>query len=246
MQLAGRVALITGAARGIGREIALAFAQAGADLALCDLRAEDLQETRRSAEALGRQVLTEATDVTQGEAVAALVHRVLDKFQRVDILVNNAGITRDALLVRMKEDDWDAVLAVNLKGAFLCTRAVAPVMMRQRSGRIVNLASVIGLMGNAGQTNYAASKAGLIGLTKSVAKELASRGITVNAIAPGFIETEMTQALSEDTKAHWCARIPMGCFGHPSDVAQAALFLASDAARYITGQVVQVDGGLAM
>lgn len=246
MRLAGKTALVTGATRGIGREIALTFAREGAQVAVCGRTAAALAalKTELEAAAGGRPALTFPVDVSQAEPVAAMVAAILDNWGKLDILVNNAGITRDALLVRMTSDDWDQVLAVNLTGTFLCTRAVARTMMRQRSGRIINLASVVGLMGNPGQANYAASKAAVIGLTKSVARELGSRGITVNAIAPGFIETEMTGALPAAAAAHWTAQIPLGGFGSPRDVAEAALFLASDAARYITGQVLQVDGGL--
>lgn len=246
MLLANKVALVTGAGRGIGRAIAVRFARAGADVALCGRTLEPLKEVQTQVEAAGRRALRFTVDVADAAAVEGMVQTILDKWGRLDILVNNAGITRDGLLIRMKEEDWEAVLAVNLTGTFHCTRAVARVMMRQHSGRIINLASVVGLTGNAGQTNYAASKAGVIGLTKSVARELAGRGVTVNAIAPGFIETEMTQRLAEDLKAQWQARIPLGAFGHPEDVAEAAVFLASEAARYITGQVLQVDGGLGM
>lgn len=253
MQLAGKKALVTGGTRGIGREIALSFAREGADVAICgrDPTAlaqvqEQLEIAGLSAGQAGRQALGIQADVASAASVEQLIQTALDKFGALDILVNNAGITRDGLLIRMKDDDWQQVLAVNLTGTFLCTRAVARVMMRQRRGRIINLASVVGLTGNPGQTNYAASKAGIIGLTKSVARELAGRGITVNAIAPGFIETEMVQALSDALKAQWSAQIPVGAFGHPRDVAAAAVFLASDAAGYITGHVLTVDGGLSM
>ena len=244
MRLSGKTALVTGATRGIGREIALLFAREGADVAICGRTGPALAVVKAEIESAGRRCQAFVVDVSQAAAVEAMTAKLLDNWGRLDILVNNAGMTRDGLLVRMKDEDWDSVLAVNLKGTFLCTRAVARTMMRQRSGRIINLASVVGLMGNAGQANYAASKAGIIGLTKSVARELGSRGVTVNAIAPGFIETEMTQALSADAKTQWQAQIPLGRFGQSSDVAQAALFLASEAANYITGQVLQVDGGL--
>ena len=243
-RLAGKTALVTGATRGIGREIALVFAKEGADVAVCGRTANALDDVAAQIQAAGRQVLASPADSSQAEPVERMVADLLDKWGRIDILVNNAGIARDTLLIRMKHEEWDSVLTVNLKGTFLCMRAVARAMMRQRSGRIINLASVVGLMGNPGQAHYAASKAGIIGLTKSVARELGGRAVTVNAIAPGLIETEMTEALSEDLKTHWKAQIPLGSFGQPMDVAQAAVFLASDAARYITGQVLQVDGGL--
>ena len=244
MRLKGKTTLVTGATRGIGREIALVFAREGADVAICGRTGPALDAVKTEIESAGRRCQAFVVDVSQAAAVEAMTAKLLDNWGRLDILVNNAGMTRDGLLVRMKDEDWDSVLAVNLKGTFLCTRAVARTMMRQRSGRIINLASIVGLMGNAGQANYAASKAGIIGFTKSVARELGSRGVTVNAIAPGFIETEMTQALSDEAKTQWQAQIPLGRFGQSSDVAQAALFLASEAANYITGQVLQVDGGL--
>ena len=245
-QLAGQVAIITGGARGIGREIAVAFAREGADCALFDINEQVLAQTVQELEALGRRAVGLVVDVTNASAVDAAVAKVLDKLSRIDILVNNAGITQDGLLVRMDDSQWDRVLTINLKGTFLCTRAVGKVMLKARRGRIVSIASVVGLIGNPGQANYAASKAGIIGLTKSVAKELGSRSITCNAIAPGFIQTEMTQRLPDDVKQRLFASIPLGAFGQPSDVAQAALFLVSDAARYITGHVLVVDGGLAM
>ena len=244
MRLKGQTALVTGATQGIGREIALLFAREGADVAICGRTGPTLDAVKAEIEATGRRCQAFVVDVSQAAAVEAMTAKLLDNWGRLDILVNNAGMTRDGLLVRMKDEEWDSVLAVNLKGTFLCTRAVARAMMRQRSGRIINLASIVGLIGNAGQANYAASKAGIIGLTKSVARELGSRGVTVNAIAPGFIETEMTQALSAGAKSQWQAQIPLGRFGQPSEVAQVALFLASEAANYITGQVLQVDGGL--
>jgi 3-oxoacyl-[acyl-carrier protein] reductase len=244
--LTGRTALITGGARGIGLTIARRFAQAGADCVLFDLDAQSLEQAASEIHALGRKAEFFQVNVTKGDEVSSAVEKTLDKVGRVDILINNAGITRDGLILRMSEDDWDAVLSVNLRGAFLATKAVARSMMKQRYGRIINIASIIGVMGNAGQANYAASKAGLIGLTKSTAKEFASRGVTCNAIAPGFIQTDMTHALPEETRKRLQEHIPMGTLGEPIDVAEAALFLVSDAARYITGQVLVVDGGMVM
>ena len=246
MSLANQVALITGGARGIGKEIATLFAREGADLALFDVNAQVLEQTASELRALGRRVEGLVVDVTDASAVEAAVLKVLDKLSKIDILVNNAGITHDGLVVRMEESQWDRVLDINLKGTFLCTRAVAKAMLKARRGRIVSIASIVGLIGNPGQANYAASKAGVIGMTKSVAKELATRGITCNAIAPGFIKTEMTDRLADEAKQRLQALIPMGTLGEPRDVAQAALFLVSDAARYITGHVLVVDGGLAM
>ncbi|HEX9779847.1 MAG TPA: 3-oxoacyl-[acyl-carrier-protein] reductase [bacterium] len=246
MQLASQVALVTGGARGIGREVALTLAKAGADIALFDVNAELLAQTAKELQALGRRVEGFAVDVTDGKQVDEGVGKVLDKLGRIDILINNAGITKDGLLIRMDDAQWDRVLAINLKGTFLCTRAVAKHLLKQRRGRIVNIASIVGLIGNAGQANYAASKAGVIGLTKTVAKELASRGVTCNAIAPGFIKTDMTDALPEQAKQRLLEAIPLGTLGEPADVAQAALFLVGEAARYITGHVLVVDGGLAM
>ena len=246
MQLEGQAAIVTGGARGIGREIALLLAREGADIALFDVNAQTLEQTTGELRQLGRRAEGLVVDVTDGEQVEQGVGKVLDKLGRIDILVNNAGITKDGLLIRMDDAQWDRVLDINLKGTFLCTRAVAKHMLKQRRGRIVSIASIVGLIGNPGQANYAASKAGVIGLTKTVAKELASRGITCNAIAPGFIKTEMTDVLSEQAKQRLQEAIPMGTLGEPRDVAQAALFLVSEAARYITCQVLVVDGGLAM
>ena len=246
MPLTDQVALVTGGAQGIGREIALVLAKAGADLALFDIKADTLERTVQELRALGRRAEGFVVDVTDGKQVDEGVVKVLDKLGRLDILINNAGITKDGLIVRMDDAQWDRVLAINLTGAFLCTRAAARVMLRQRRGRVVSIASIVGLIGNPGQANYAASKAGVIGLTKAVAKELASRGVTCNAVAPGFIKTEMTEALPEAAKQRLQDAIPMGTLGEPMDVAQAALFLVSDAARYITGHVLVVDGGLAM
>jgi len=246
MQLANQVALITGGARGIGREMARVFAREGAETALFDINPEPLEQTAKELRALGRRAEGLVVDVTDGKQVDEGVAKVLDKLGRIDILINNAGITKDGLLVRMDEAQWDRVLTINLKGTFLCTRAVAKQMLKQRRGRIVSIASIVGIIGNPGQANYAASKAGIIGMTKAVAKELAGRGITCNAIAPGFIKTEMTDTLPEEAKQRLMNAIPMGMLGDPTDVAQAALFLVSDAARYITGHVLVVDGGLAM
>lgn len=244
--LEGKTALVTGGAQGIGREIALLFAREGADLALFDRDAESLEKTRLEVEALGRRAVALAVDVSRTPAVQEAVNKVIDTLERIDILVNNAGITRDNFLLRMSEEEWDSVVAVNLKGVFNVTRAAARAMMKKRAGRIISIASVIGLVGNAGQVNYAASKAGIIGFTKSVAKELASRGITANAIAPGFIETRMTGVLPEEVKKKILSGIPLGKYGMPADVANAALFLASGMSGYITGQTIVVDGGMVM
>jgi 3-oxoacyl-[acyl-carrier protein] reductase len=246
MRLTGQVALVTGGARGIGRDIALLFAREGADVALFDVNEALLSQTAEELRALTRRAEGISVDVTDGKQVDEGVAKVLDKLGRIDILINNAGITKDGLLIRMDDAQWDRVLNINLRGTFLCTRAVAKHMLKQRRGRIVSIASIVGLIGNPGQANYAASKAGIIGFTKAVAKELASRGVTCNAIAPGFIKTEMTEALPEQAKQRLMEAIPMGTLGEPADVAQAALFLVSDAARYITGHVLVVDGGLAM
>jgi len=246
MQLANQVAIVTGGARGIGRDIALLFATEGADVALFDINQEPLEHTAQELRALGRRAEPFVVDVTSAAAVEEAVSKVLDKLGKIDILINNAGITQDGLLVRMDETQWDRVLDINLKGTFLCTRAVAKAMLKARRGRIVSIASIVGLIGNAGQANYAASKAGIVGLTKAVAKELASRGVTCNAVAPGFIKTEMTERLPEEVKARLLSQIPMASLGEPSDVAEGCLFLVSDAARYITGHVLVVDGGLAM
>lgn len=244
MMLEGRVTLVTGGGRGIGREIALTFAREGSDIAICDVNKESLEEARAQIETAGRKCLTFVVDVTNWGQVEEMVSKILDNLRKVDILINNAGITRDGLLVRMSEADWDAVLDINLKGAFNCTKAVAKPMMKQRWGRIVNIASIIGIMGNAGQANYAASKGGIIAFTKSVAKELASRNINVNAIAPGFIQTDMTKKLPDNYKEEMLKMIPLNRFGEPKDVAETALFLVSDRASYITGHVIKVDGGM--
>jgi len=244
--LDGKVALVTGAARGIGRAIAEELARAGADLALCDLQVEWLADTAKAVESLGRKAQCWAVNVSDSAAVNQVVGDVVKLCGKIDVLVNNAGITKDGLLIRMSDQDWDDVLNVNLRGSFLFTRAVARPMMKQRSGCIVNIASIIGLIGNAGQCNYAASKAGLIALTKSSAKELAARNIRVNAVAPGFIESKMTEALGEEIRKKMLDAIPMGRFGQPADVAGAVLFLVGDASSYVTGQVLTVSGGMVM
>lgn len=245
-RLQDKVAVITGSGRGIGCAIATLFAQEGARIVLSDVSESLLSEAEASVGALGAETLRCTADVTDQSQVEGMVKKVVDKFGRIDILVNNAGITKDALLIRMGEAEWDSVLTVNLKGAFLCTKAVARVMLKQRAGKIVNIASIIGLVGNPGQANYAASKGGLIALTKSLARELASRNITVNAIAPGFIKTDMTDKLSEDSKKALLERIPLHRLGETSDVAQLALFLATKESDYMTGCVIRVDGGMAI
>jgi 3-oxoacyl-[acyl-carrier protein] reductase len=245
-QLENQIAVVTGAGRGIGQAIALKLAASGADIVAVDLKLEFLQQTVEEVWKLGRKAWAIAANVAEAASVESAAEQILKEAGRVDILVNNAGITRDGLLMRMSEADWDAVLDINLKGAFLFTKAFTRVFLKQKSGRIINIASVIGLIGNAGQCNYAASKAGVIGFTKSVARELASRGITANAIAPGFIETKMTEALGSEAREALLKQIPLASLGQPEDVANAALFLASPAARYVTGQVLAVDGGLAM
>ena len=246
MLVKDKVAVVTGGARGIGKEIALKLAKEGANICICDVNEEELEKTTKELESLGREAIGLKVDVTNFSAVEGMVQKVLDKFSKIDILINNAGITRDNLLLRMKEAEWDAVLNVNLKGTFNCTKAVSKVMIKQRSGRIVSIASIIGLIGNAGQSNYAASKGGIISFTKSVAKELASRNINVNAIAPGFIKTDMTAKLSEELQNSMLKLIPLNRFGDPGDVANITLFLVSELSNYVTGHVIQVDGGMVM
>ena len=246
MRLKDKVALVTGSAQGIGREIALVFAREGADVIISDINIEKAAKTSTEIEALGRRSLALQLNVTDYASVEEGVNKILDKFGKVDILVNNAGITKDGLLLRMSEADWDAVINVNLKGTFNCTKAVSKVMIKQRGGRIINIASIIGIIGNAGQANYSASKAGIIALTKTAAKELASRNIAVNAVAPGFIQTDMTAKLPEALKAKMLEAIPLNRLGDPADVAYTCLFLACEEAGYITGQTIVVDGGMVM
>ena len=246
IDLDGRAALVTGGGRGIGREIALVLAKAGADVAVSDIDLETARETATDIGRMGRQTLALKADVANSDDVSSMITGFVEIFGKIDILVNNAGITRDGLAMRMKEADWDIVLNVNLKSAFLCCKAVARPMMRARSGRIINIASVVGLMGNAGQANYSASKAGLIGLTKTLAREFAGRNINVNAVAPGFIKSAMTDRLSDQDRERYMGAIPLARFGRLEDVAGCVLFLASPLSDYITGQVVTVDGGLVM
>jgi len=242
----GKVALVTGASRGIGRSIALLLASNGARIVAVDVNEEGTTALVEEIKALGGEAVGVQGNVTQAADAENMVDKAVEVFGRVDILINNAGITRDGLLLRMKEEEWDAVLNVNLKGAFLCTRAVAKVMTKQRYGRIINIASVVGQMGNAGQANYCASKAGIIGLTKSNARELARRSVTVNAVAPGFIATDMTDALPEKVKQELLAQIPLERLGSSDDIAHAVLFLAAETSAYITGQVIAVNGGMYM
>ena len=247
MNFSGKTAVVTGGSRGIGRAVCLELAKGGANVVLCYAGNEAAaNDTAAACEALGAKALAVRCDVAQAGDVKALMDAAVQAFGRIDILVNNAGITRDGLLMMMKDEDFDAVVNANLRGTFLCMKAVARLMMRQRSGRIVNLSSVVGLRGNAGQVNYAASKAGVIGMTKSLAKELASRGVTVNAVAPGFMATDMTAAMPEAAKTATLAAIPMGRMGAAEDVAKTVAFLASEEAGYITGQVIAVDGGMSM
>jgi len=246
IELIGKTALVTGSGGGIGKVTAMVLAEAGADVIICDINETAAETTAKEILALGRKSRAFTVDVSNAGQVQKMVKAIIADFKKIDILVNNAGITRDGLLIRMKEEDWDKVLSVNLKSVFLMTKAVSRYMLKARSGRIVNIASVIGLIGNAGQANYAASKAGVIGFTKSIAKELASRNITVNAIAPGFIKTAMTDMLSDEVKNKMLESIPLGYFGEPSDVANVVHFLVSGKARYLTGQVIHVDGGMVM
>jgi len=246
MKLNDQVAIVTGGARGIGREISERLAGAGASIAVVDVEDDVAQATARDLEGLGVQARAYRCDVSSFDEVEALGAAVMSDFGRADILVNNAGITRDRLLMRLSPEDWNLVIAVNLTGAFHFCKVFGPIMLKQRSGNIVNIASVVGQMGNAGQVNYSASKAGLIGLTKSLAKEFSSRGVRVNAVAPGFIRTAMTDKLSEEVQTSMMASIPLGRFGDPSDVANIVYFLVSDLAGYVTGQVINCDGGMIM
>jgi len=242
----GKVAIVTGASRGIGRSIALSLAAEGARIVAVDMVPEGVEALAAEIKAMAGEAIAVQGNVTVAADAERMIDAAVAAFGRVDILVNNAGITRDALLLRMKDEDWDAVLTVNLKGAFLCSRAAAKVMSKQRYGRIINIASIVGQMGNAGQANYCASKAGLLGLTKSNARELAKRNVTVNAVAPGFIATDMTEALPEKVKLELAAQIPMERLGSADDIANAVLFLAAERSAYITGQVLGVNGGMYM
>lgn len=247
MSLANKIALVTGGSRGIGKAIVLELAKSGAHVAINFAgNREAAEQVAQEVEALGRKSMLLQANVADSTAVQAMVKQVIDQFGQIDILVNNAGITRDNLMMRMKEEEWDDVLNINLKGVFNCTKAVTRQMMKQRSGRIINISSVVGAMGNAGQANYAAAKAGVIGLTKSAARELASRGITVNAVAPGFITTDMTAVLDEEIIKQLTAQIPLSRLGQPEDIAKAVRFLASDEASYMTGQTLHIDGGMYM
>jgi len=248
MDLSNKVAIVTGSARGIGRAIALKLAEVGADIVVNDIpaAAEALESTAAEIRALNRKALAVTADVSSAPDVARLIETAAATMGRIDILVNNAGVTRDQLVIRMTDEDWDTVLNIDLKSAFLCIRAVLRYMMKQRWGRIVSIASVVGIVGNAGQANYASAKAGVIGLTKSIAKEVGSRGITANAIAPGFIETRMTEQLDEKQRQALVQLIPLGSIGTPRDVAEAVAFLASEEAKYITGQVLGIDGGMSL
>ncbi len=246
MELKGRVALITGGARGIGKAIAECFARKGADLVIADVSYDSAAETAKELAASGIKTAALKLDVSKSDDVAAGFAEIMNQFGRLDILVNNAGITRDGLLLRMKEEDWDAVIGINLKGVFLCSKEAVKVMVKQKFGRIINIASVVAFMGNPGQANYSASKAGIVGLTKTTAKEYASRGITANAVAPGFIATAMTDALAENVRQEMLKSIPAGAFGTAGDVANAVAFFASPESSYVTGQVIHVNGGMYM
>ena len=247
MLLDGKIALVTGASRGIGRAIAIELAKEGATVAINYAGNKTAaEEVKNIITEMGGKAMIIQADVSDENSAINMVEEVIKEFGGIDILVNNAGITRDGLFIRMKEDDWNAVINTNLTGIFNCTKVAAKYMMKKRSGKIINMSSVSGIMGNAGQTNYAAAKAGVIGFTKSLAREMASRGITVNAVAPGFIATDMTAAMPEKAQEHVLASIPLGKMGEPKDIANAVLFLASDKASYITGQVIHVDGGMVM
>ena len=246
MDLKGKVALVTGSARGIGQNIVFALAESGCNVVVSDIDLDGAKQTAEAAVQKGVKSIALQADVSNADDVSNMIANSIETFGQIDILVNNAGITRDNLLMRMKEEDWDLVLRINLKGAFLCTKQVIRYMMKQREGKIINISSVVGVMGNAGQVNYASSKAGLIGLTKSVAKEVASRNVQVNAVAPGYIETEMTVNLPQEVKERFLATIPSKRPGSPDDVARVVAFLASSYSDYITGQVIHVDGGLLM
>ena len=246
MSLEKNVALVTGGGQGIGRAIVLALAEAGANIVVSDLQGDRAEVVAKEVAQLGREALALRTDVSRSAEVEEMVATAQKKWGRLDILVNNAGVTRDGLLLRMKEDDWDLVLSVNLKGTFLCTKQVLAIMSKQRNGRIVNIASVVGVAGNIGQANYAASKAAVIGFTKTTAREYAGRGITANAVAPGFIDTMMTRGLSDETKQKLLQQIPLGRLGSPEEVAGVVRFLVSREASYITGQVIHVNGGMWM
>lgn len=246
MGLSGKVAVVTGGARGIGRAIAIKLAKEGANIIISDINLTGALDTAKVIEEQGRESIAVEGDISIFDDVEAMVKQAIDKFGRIDILINNAGVTKDGLLLRMKKEDWDFVLNVNLTGTFNCSKVVAKYMIKQRTGNVVNISSVVGVMGNAGQVNYASSKAGVIGLTKSMARELALRGIRVNAIAPGFIDTEMTRNLSEEARDKMLTQIPLTRLGTPDDVANCVNFLVSDDADYITGQVIHVNGGMLM
>ena len=247
MDFTGKVALVTGSGRGIGKAIAMKLAENGATLVINDVGdSAPAEQTVAEIKAINRQATAIMADVSSSADVTRMVDAAIATYGKIDILVNNAGITRDQLTMKMSDEEWDKVLAIDLKSVFLCTRAVLRPMLKQRSGRIVSMSSVVGIIGNAGQANYAAAKAGIIGFTKTIAKEVASRGITVNAVAPGFIDTPMTQVLSEERKQALLANIPLGSLGTPRDIAETLAFLASEEARYITGQVITVDGGISL
>lgn len=246
MLLEGKTAIVTGSGQGIGRSIALKLAENGANIVVSDVMEDAANSVVEEVKALGREAIAVLCDVSKMDQCANLVAKGLEAFKTIDILVNNAGVTRDNLLMRMKEEDWDFVIAINLKGVFNCCKSVTRSMMKQRSGRIINISSVVGLMGNAGQINYSASKAGVIGITKTLARELGARGVGVNAIAPGFIQTAMTDKLGDDAKAELAKQIPFQKLGTADDVANAALYLASPLSSYVTGETIRVDGGMAM